>query len=689
MSKILIVDDIEENRYLLEVLLKGNGYEVVTATNGAEALDKARRNPPDLIVADILMPVMDGFMLCREWKQDDRLSGIPFVFYTATYTDPKNQAFGLNLGAEMYLIKPMEPDQLMTALREALRKSTKNRLEQTGTTMKNETTYLREYNETLFRKLEDKMFQLEETNQRLTREIAEHRQAQVRLQRLSTAIENAAECIVITDAGGMIEYVNPAFEKITGFSAEETIGRKPNIMSSGRHNDMFYQTLWKTISEGKPWKGDLTNKSKSGERIEFETIISPIHDSSEGITGFVSIMRDVTEQKKLEAQLTQSQKMEAIGTLAGGIAHDFNNILSAIMGYTQLALWNISEDGPIRNHLEAALRSCDRAKTLVEQILTFSRKAEQKRVLTDLRTIVKEVIKLLRASLPSTIDVRVRLEPECVTVMADPIQIHQVLLNICTNAAYAMRNSGGLLELVLKKAEFDENTASQYPGLTPGEYELLSISDTGCGMDKETRARMFEPFFTTKKPGEGTGLGLSVAHGIIQSHGGIIGVYSEPGQGSTFSIYLPVVEGEPEKTEKIDTRPLPTGTESILFIDDEKDLADIGRQILEPLGYRVAALTSSREALEKFKNDPARFDLVITDQTMPQLTGIELAAEMLKIRPDLPIIICTGFSVHISEEKAKAIGIRQVLMKPLVVKEVARVIRSVLEEGDRSSSRSV
>ena len=679
MSKILVVDDIELNRYMLESLCRGQGYEVSVAANGEEALQIARADPPDLIISDILMPVMDGYSLCREWRNDERLRHIPFVFYTATYTDPKDRVFGLDLGADRYLIKPMDPPEAIRIIKEMLNTSPEQIKVDPQKAQLTETPYLKQYNEALIRKLETKMVQLEKTNQRLEGEMAERRQAEKQLRRLHTAIESAAETIIITDAQGAIEYVNPAFEKSTGHAKDEALGWDIRRLVLPGHGFDFYASILEKLNQALVWQGRLGAMTKDGQKIDFEGAISPIPDNEKDFSGLVAVFRDVTEQLKLEQQLAQAQKMEAIGTLAGGIAHDFNNILGAIIGHTDLALMGDCVAPRVRDHLNSALRACDRAKNLVEQILTFSRKTERERVILDICSLLKESQKFLRASLPSTVDIRSRMETPVVLVNGDPVQIQQVILNLCTNAAHSMRDTGGILEIALREVEFDEMEARQYPGVLPGKFQMLSISDTGCGMDRETISHIFEPFFTTKNRGEGTGLGLSVAHGIVKAHGGLITAYSEPGRGSTFNIYLPAAEGGSQASGAAPIGPLPSGDERVLFVDDEIDLVEIGREILEVLGYKVTAMQSSQEALEHFRRHPFDYDLVISDQTMPRLQGLELAEEMFKIREDIPFIVCTGFSVQISEENARARGIKGLIKKPFLVREVARAIRTVLD----------
>jgi CheY-like chemotaxis protein len=340
----------------------------------------------------------------------------------------------------------------------------------------------------------------------------------------------------------------------------------------------------------------------------------------------------------------------------------------------------VPEGKPGRRNLEQVFKAGYRGKDLVKQIITFSRRSEQERRPMLLNPIVKEALKLLRASLPTTIDIRQNIETQSGMVLADPTQIHQVLMNLCSNAAYAMREEGGVLEVSLADVVFNPVDASLYPDLQPGPYLKLTVSDTGHGIDRAVMERIFDPFFTTKRPGEGTGMGLAVVHGIVKGYGGAIVVDSEPGKGSTFEVFLPRIEGAFHSEADSDA-PMPTGNERILLVDDEEDLVDMVQQMLERLGYSVVAKTNSLEALEVFKAQPEQFALVITDQTMPHMTGADLARELMCIRPDIPIILCTGFSEVISGEEAKALGIRDLVMKPFATREIAEITRHVLDDS--------
>ncbi len=411
----------------------------------------------------------------------------------------------------------------------------------------------------------------------------------------------------------------------------------------------------------------------------FEVSVSPVTDSRGELKVLVHIAKDITGRLALEHRLRQAQKMEAMGTLAGGIAHDFNNILSPILGYSELALNKLSSTSPVTHDIEQVLQAATRARELVKQILTFSRRSEQELKPLQLHAIVKESVKLLRSSLPSTIEIRQQIATDCGTVLADPTQIHQIVINLCTNAYHAMRDRGGVLGIrlsALTVAEADDKVLTQE--LEAGPYVLLEVSDSGHGMDRRTMEKIFEPYFTTKPKGEGTGLGLSIVHGIVKAHGGHITVYSEPGQGTTFHVYFPTIEKRDFFGEAVLKQPLPRGQGRILAVDDEETIVELIGQLLADLGYTVTSFTSSEKALEAFLREPDHFDVVITDMTMPKLTGLQLATRILEARPDMPIILCTGYSELVDEKIARAAGIRKYLMKPVSRKKLAYAVREAL-----------
>jgi PAS domain S-box-containing protein len=433
---------------------------------------------------------------------------------------------------------------------------------------------------------------------------------------------------------------------------------------------------------------ELQVLGEDGQPIYVAISGRPVHDTAGSIVGYRGVTRDITarlyaeeqlRQAQQDAQRRQAQKMEAIGVLAGGIAHDFNNILSAILGYADLALREVTPGGPADQCLQEVLTAGRRAQSLVLQILTFSRASEPERVPLQLRLIVKEALKLLRASLPTTIDMRQDIDHDDGTVLADPTQMHQVLMNLCANAEYAMRDTGGTLEVRLDTVELDTGAVAHYAELAPGPYVRLTIRDTGHGIPPEVASRVFEPFFTTKGVGQGTGMGLAVVHGIVTSHGGAIRLQSPPGQGTTCEVYLPRLDMVVDDTTSRDDS-LPLGKGVILFVDDEEAIVRVGQRMLERLGYQAVVCTSSLAALETFRQTPQHFDLVITDQTMPHLTGEALACELRRIRPDIPIMLCTGFSHTIDAEKAQAQGIDAFLMKPLVARDLGLAIQHVLAQ---------
>lgn len=510
------------------------------------------------------------------------------------------------------------------------------------------------------------------------KDITESRQNEKERLLLATAIDQAAESIMITDQNGVIQYVNPAFMAISGYEAEEVIGQKPRILRSGKHDREFYSRLWKTLLSGQVWKGRFVNRRKDGSLYEMNGTISPVRDASGNVTNFVTVRRDVTNEARFERQLRQSQKMEAVGTFAGGIAHDFNNILMAVVGYTEMALTHESLPESVCDGLNQVLSAGHRARELVKQILTFCREEEQQRTPMQMSPLVKEAVKFLRASLPSTVEIRQNIMSGLGNILADPTQMHQVLMNLCANAAHAMRETGGTLEIGLKDLCLDTEDMVRYPGLEAGAYQSLTVSDTGHGMDQTTLERIFEPFFTTKEKGEGTGMGLATVHGIVQNHGGAISVYSEPGKGTSFHLLFPRIETR--SCDKLSpAAQIPTGKERILFVDDEEMLVHLGQRILENLGYEVTAKSNSSEALAVFRKQPDLFDLVITDQTMPKLTGVELAKEILRMRPLTRIILCTGFTELVSCEEAKSMGISEFVTKPIGKHQLAEIVRRVLD----------
>jgi len=799
--RILLVDDSLESLQTLENVLRSHGHDVTAVTNGAEALEKALQETFQVIISDILMPQMDGLQLCREVKTHDQLRHIAFIFYTATYIDPTDEAFAFGLGADKFIIKSRELGVLLAVLQDVIRAQAAGMFVVSRPSVEEDAVFLKKYNELLIKKLEDKMLQLERLNRQL-------RESEEKYRRL---VDEANDAVILIDLRGRLRFVNPKFCELSGYTVAEANTLRFSRLLHPEDVAMVMEYFWKRVAgEAPPGAYELRWLTKAGQTIDVDMNASVIvregniigvqvivrditarkrdqealrkseerfskafhaspdaiamtrladgcyldvNDSFLRLSGYrreeiigttslelhrwvnphdrehvvqmlrehgsvrdfgtqhrtksgeirevrlsmelitlddepciLSITHDVTERRRLEAQLRQAQKMEAIGTLAGGIAHDFNNILGAILGYTELVLYDIPRDSIVWHNLQEVLTAGRRGRDLVQHILRFSRHTEQARQPIELHLIIQEALLLLRASLPSTIEIQQHLDPQAGLVLADPTQIHQVLMNLCANAEHAMRGRGGTLEVRLERVEADAAFAAVHPPLQPGPHVRLTVRDTGHGMAPEIMERIFEPFFTTKDVGEGTGMGLAVVHGIVTGHEGIITVESALGQGTTFAIYLP--QFQEETTDSAGPEgPIPRGSERILLVDDEAVLAHMGQELLEHLGYSVVVHTSSLEALEDFRAAPQRFDLVITDQTMPHMTGEDLAMEMRRLRPDVPIILCTGFSYSMTAERAPALGIDAFLMKPLVTRDLAVTIRHVLAQRSRQEPR--
>ncbi len=505
-------------------------------------------------------------------------------------------------------------------------------------------------------------------------------------QRFRDVIEAAGEFIWEVDKGRRFTYLSERVEKVLGFKPEELIGKQISMLfdESGDSERQFALDERAWVKEGFR-EFEHSARTKSGSLVWLSASAFPILDPAGRLLGFRGATLDITERKqaerekaRLESQLRHAQKLEAIGTLAGGIAHDFNNILSPIIGYTEMALEDIPESSPTRYDLKQVLTAGMRARDLVKQILSFSRAGGEPIMRPiDVKLIVKEALKLLRASLPSSIEIRQELETG--VALADATQIHQVIVNLCTNAAHAMGDKG-ILEVSFRNVHLDVDDLIGLPDLTgaPGPFLKLGVADTGHGMDGVTMRRIFDPYFTTKEVGKGTGLGLAVVHGIVKQHDGAITVRSQPGKGSVFEVYLPIAKVEP-KALIVATEELPRGSEHVLLVDDERMITDMVSRMLEQLGYKVTAKTSSLEAFNLFRSRCREFDLIITDYTMPEMTGIDLAKEALKVRADIPIILCTGFNEKVTLEEVRSMGIREFLMKPLDRRELAKLVRSVFD----------
>ncbi len=493
--------------------------------------------------------------------------------------------------------------------------------------------------------------------------------------RFVSAIEQAAEAIVITDATGTINYVNPSFENITGYTRDQAIGRNPRMLKSSVHDAAFYRAMWDKLSRGETWSGRMVNKGKDGSLFTEEAVISPVRDDNGRVVSYIAVKHDVSKEIELEMQLRQAEKMEAVGHLAGGVAHEFNNIIGGIMGYADMNLDDAPEEGYTRHNLQQILKAAERAKHLVKQVLSFSRQGTGELEPVYLKPLIKEVTQTLGSSLPDSIDIATDLKNESTPVLADVNAIRDVLANLVNNASEAMSGKG-VVRMRLSELTIIDSIPGMNGPIRSGDYAIIDVEDDGCGIGSEMLEHVFEPFYTTKGiTGGGAGMGLAVVFGIVQSHTGNLLIDSEPGRGTAVKIFLP----KAQVPDKRDVDKVVGGTERILFVDDEQDMVELTELVLSQLGYSVTALNNAGEACAQFSADPQAFDLVITDQGMPGLTGLELAESLIRIRNDIPIVLCTGYSGLEDENVEHSNAIRAFCMKPVGKKELARTIREVLD----------
>jgi len=641
---LLLVEDDAILALHLRNLLEGNGYRIAgILARGEDVAPFVASTGVDLIVMDIeLGGAMTGIAAAQLTTK------IPVIFLTAFSQDPLlDQAKAV--GPYGYLIKPVQERELVVTIGTALERSRLDR-------------------------------ELREKTKALERSEANYRSL------FTEMLDGFALHEIITDPVGIpVDYrflaVNPAFERMTGLKGSAIVGRTVlEVLPETEH--YWIETYGWVALTGEP--AHFEEYTAALDRYFEVTAYCPSPGQIACIFADVTEKRLAEEEKnKLRLQLHQAQKMEAIGTLAGGIAHDFNNILAAIVGYAELARDDSIPGSPVAGDLQQVLLAAHRAKDLVKQILAFSRQGEGQRMALQPALLIKETVKMLRATLPTTIVINQDLEASGATILADPSHIQQLVMNLCANAYQAMEEGGGTLDLRLSQITLSEELGE----LPPGEYVRLSIGDSGPGIAPEVLPRIFDPFFTTKEVGKGTGMGLAIVHGIVKSCGGAITCSTTLGQGTTFEITLPRLAEEAVVEERRDDDTIPGGREHILFIDDEEMLRDMGASMLNRLGYRVTTRSSSLEALVSFENHPHVYDLVITDQTMPGMTGIDLARRLLQLRPDLPIILCTGFSSQVSEERAKALGIKGFALKPLSKKDLAVLVRQLLDQREKRHPR--
>lgn len=650
--KILIADDsVVDTRILNEGLQED--YTVYAATSGAMALKRVTDNTPDLILLDVVMPGMDGHEVCRKLKEDDSTKDIPIIFITSR-DEEWDETKGFNLGAVDYITKPFKLGIIRARIESALR------LQQEIKIRKQLAEELKEFNENLELKVQQQVALLREADERekATNEL------------LGLILENILDPLFITDNSGYFKYIADNAPLILGFSREELEG-KGNISEVVRNAFSMIESL-----------------KNSDELHNVETTI--LHNSGEEHSYLITVRkvaiqagtllwtcRNIDERKKLENRLRQAYKMEAIGALAGGVAHDFNNILTAIVGYAEISIGNVEPESSVTTYLNNILEGCRRAGDLVKQILLFSRESEQEHKPVQIKSPVKEALRLMRASIPASINIKQNIQAKGV-VLADPTQIHQLVMNLCANAEHAMRSKGGTLTVSLLDDIITHNHKKQYPNLPFGDYVKMTITDTGHGIPTQLIDRIFDPFFTTKDKGEGTGMGLSVVHGIILNHRGSIHVNSELGKGTNFEIFFPSLQKSALPSEESKGLTDEKGSERILFVDDEKMILSVVKDQLEKQGYFVTIEHDPLKALDIFRDDPDNFDLVITDKAMPNMDGLHLAQNLHQIRPAIPILLCTGFKFQDDQGDLPKSGISGLISKPFLMRDLVLKIRESL-----------
>jgi PAS domain S-box-containing protein len=713
--KILVAEDHSDSRYLLQQLFTGLGHEVAAVADGLEVLElleKGKSGPPEVIVSDALMPRMDGFQLCRRLRQHPRWCTLPFIFYTATYTDRADEQFAMTLGADRFVVKPIEPDQLMAIIAETVAR-VKATPPRAPLPVESDATILEEYTRRLSLKLEWKVAELEginsdlrasersirELNQRLTDTVrALEREAQER-QAAESALRLREEVLRHAQSIGHVgswEQRKENNELVLSEEATRIFGTRPGetitaewILSRVHPDDRprVHEELER--SEQKQQALEIECRLQGADDIVRHVFIRRrlLRNEAGVPTRCVGVIQDISEQKqaeaqraRLEKQLRQAQKMEAIGNLAGGIAHDFNNILTAIMAHAELLDLEMPREVSephLRESVHEIQSASARARDMVRQILTFSRKQPVERKPLGIDAVVQDALKLVRVTLPPGVELRTDLKSQR-AVMANEAQINQVVLNLCANAVQALSGRGGVITVTLSERRL-EDTRSRAP-LKVGEHVLLEIRDNGCGMDPATVERIFEPFFTTKNLGQGTGLGLAVVHGVVQAHEGAIFVESTPGQGTAFTIYFPALASAVPVAGQVQAATTQGAGQKILFVDDEPSVAKIGLRLLERLGYEAVALTDPVAARDRLVSNPQEFDLVITDYLMPRITGMDLSRAVWAVRPDLPMILAVGFGGQLDSAKAKAHGFREFVAKPFAIQTLADAIAQALKK---------
>jgi len=666
MPKILAVDDKKDNLTALSALLNAliPGCNVITAQSGAEALEKTKTESPDTILLDIKMPVMDGYEVCNRLKYDETTKHIPVIMISAIKTESEDLVKGLETGADAYLAKPVDEYVLIAQVKTALR-------------IKKAEDHLRRQKDLLESTVQDRTAELLRTNEQLKHEINNRINAEKKYRML---IETMNEGLFLMDENFLITFANNRLFEILGYLKEKIIGMSVHNFLNVRNQRIFDEQM-ELHKKGDHTVYELIFIRKDGQKIPVIVSPSPIIDADGQFKGSLAVITNISERKQLETQLHQAQKMEAIGKLAGGIAHDFNNILTTIIGNAELALMDVIKDESLRKEIEEIKKAGEKAASLTRQLLAFSRKQIVQPEILDINESLIDIEKMLGRLIGEDVELLTIQASELWQVEIDPGQIEQMIMNLAVNARDAMPK-GGKLTVGTANADLDKNYFRER-GIheeTPGHYVMLSVSDTGSGMDKETREHIFEPFFTTKEVGKGTGLGLSTVYGIVKQNNGFIWVYSEPGQGSTFKIYLPKVKGDAKPKEKEQTpNDDLSGSETVLIVEDNDSLRNFAQKILYIYGYSTLNAKNGEDALRVCKEHNGPIHLLLTDVVMARMGGKEAAERLQPLYPRMKIIYMSGYTDNAIVHHGVLEPGLNFLEKPFTPKGLARKVRKALE----------
>ncbi|MBI1920366.1 MAG: response regulator [Geobacter sp.] len=675
--KVLIVDDNAKDRKLLRLCLEKRGCQVLEAADGEAGLEMAGSGGPELIISDAMMPKLDGFNFLRKIKRAPQLQTIPFVFYSAVYCGSKDEELGLALGADAFLIKPTEPEELWQKLSEVVERNGRNVCQLPSGLPAEEEEYLKRYTDIVTSKLEEKVAELEKARQELER-------SEQRYSRLLGSVTDYIYTVQVKNGRPVSTSHGPGCLAVTGYTPEEYSddpGLWYRMVSEADREAVERQTALVLSGEDfTPVEHRIIHKDGRIRWIRNTPV--PRYDAKGKLTAYDGLVSDITDLKKLEEKLRHAQKMEAVGQLAGGIAHDFNNILTAVIGYGSLLEMHMKGDDPLRHNVEQILAAAERAATLTQGLLVFGRKQILNPKPVNLNDIVRSVEKLLARLITEDIEMKSRLAGTDLVIMADAGQIDQVLINLVTNARDAMPD-GGVLTIETEPAKMDHEFIKTHGYGIPGNFALLSVTDTGVGLDEQTRLRVFEPFFTTKEVGKGTGLGLSIVYGIVKQHNGYISVYSEQGKGTAFKIYLPQIRASVLEAEAVAPLPARDGHRTILVADDDTEVRNITRALLEEYGYEVVEAADGDEAVAMFNKHRDRIDLLLLDVVMPRKNGKEAYDEIIKLNPDIKALFFSGYTADVIKRKGVEEEGLNLLTKPVAPRQLLNKVREILKKGAR------